>query len=55
MINCNNRDEIFNFNPGGANLGMADGSVHFIRQTIRPKTFQALLTAMNGDVPGNDW
>jgi prepilin-type processing-associated H-X9-DG protein len=55
MINCTNDDELFSFHPGGANFAMADGSVHFIRQTIRPQTFQALFTSMNGDVPGNDW
>jgi prepilin-type N-terminal cleavage/methylation domain-containing protein/prepilin-type processing-associated H-X9-DG protein len=55
MINCHNDNEIFSFHPGGANFAMADGSVHFIRQTIRPKTFQALFTSMNGDSPGDDW
>jgi prepilin-type N-terminal cleavage/methylation domain-containing protein/prepilin-type processing-associated H-X9-DG protein len=55
MINCHNDNEIFSFHPGGANFAMADGSVHFIRQTIRPKTFQALFTSMNGDTPGDDW
>jgi len=55
MINCLNDNEIFSFHAGGANFAMADGSVHFIRQTIRPKTFQALFTSMNGDTPGEDW
>jgi len=55
MINCHNDNEIFSFHSGGANFAMADGSVHFIRQTIRPKTFQALFTSMNGDTPGDDW
>jgi len=55
MMNCHNDNEIFSFHPGGANFAMADGSVHFIRQTIRPKTFQALFTSMNGDTPGDDW
>jgi len=55
MMNCTNADEIFSFHPGGANFAMADGSVHFIRQTIRPRTFQALFTSMNADVPGDDW
>jgi prepilin-type N-terminal cleavage/methylation domain-containing protein/prepilin-type processing-associated H-X9-DG protein len=55
MINCLNDNEIFSFHPGGANFAMADGSAHFIRQSLRPKTFQALFTAMNGDAPGDDW
>ena len=35
--------------PGGANVLMADGSVKFVKQTIAPKTFEALATIAGGE------
>lgn len=54
-INCNNGNEIFAFHPGGANFAMAGGAVVYIRQNIKVKTFQALFTVNNGDIPDPTW
>jgi prepilin-type N-terminal cleavage/methylation domain-containing protein/prepilin-type processing-associated H-X9-DG protein len=39
--------------PGGANFAFADGSVHFLSQTISPVTFSALGTRIGGEVVGD--
>jgi prepilin-type processing-associated H-X9-DG protein len=38
---------------GGANFCFADGSVHFLSETISPVTFQALGTRASGEVIGD--
>jgi prepilin-type N-terminal cleavage/methylation domain-containing protein/prepilin-type processing-associated H-X9-DG protein len=38
--------------PGGATLGFADGSTHFVSDSIDEKTMQALGTRIAEDVPG---
>jgi prepilin-type N-terminal cleavage/methylation domain-containing protein/prepilin-type processing-associated H-X9-DG protein len=40
---------------GGANFGLADGSVRFIRDSIPPTTFQALGTRTAGEVISGDF
>ena len=42
------------WHPGGANFGMADGSVKFIKQTINPRTYNALGTRATGEVISSD-
>ncbi len=42
------------FHPGGANFAMADGSVRFIKQTIAPRTYNALGTRAMGEVISAD-
>ncbi len=39
--------------PGGVNVLMADGMVHFIANTIDPKLLRALLTMNDGQAVGN--
>jgi prepilin-type N-terminal cleavage/methylation domain-containing protein len=66
-INCNS---IFTGpNPGGCgfgdvansghsaglNVGLGDGSVRFISQSVTWTTWWALITPAQGDLPGNDW
>jgi hypothetical protein len=38
--------------PGGFNASMGDGAVRFIRNTIDPKVFRALITRASGEVIG---
>ena len=33
-INVDNNNEIFSFHPGGALVAMADGSIHFLNDSI---------------------
>ncbi len=33
-INVDNSGEIFSFHPGGANVGIADGAVRFLSQSV---------------------
>ncbi|MFO0954366.1 MAG: DUF1559 domain-containing protein [Isosphaeraceae bacterium] len=42
------------FHPGGANLGMADGSVRFIKQTVNQKTYNALGSRLGSEVISAD-
>jgi prepilin-type processing-associated H-X9-DG protein len=40
--------------PGGVNVGFADGSVHFIKNTINLQAWWGLGTRANGEVIGSD-
>jgi prepilin-type processing-associated H-X9-DG protein len=40
--------------PGGFNALMADGSVRFIKQTVSPQVFKALITKAGGEVVAAD-
>jgi len=55
VMNCTNDNEMYSFHPGGANVAFADGGVRFLRETVSPKTFAALVTKSAGDLPGDDW
>ena len=54
-MNCTNDNEMYSFHPGGANVAFADGGVRFLRETISPRTFAALVTKSAGDIPLGDW
>ena len=41
-------DEMYSLHPGGANVLMGDGSVHFIKQSINLRTWQALSSRASG-------
>jgi prepilin-type processing-associated H-X9-DG protein len=53
IMNCNNDSEPYSFHGGGMNVGLADGSVRFLRSTVPAATFAALLTVKAGDLPGD--
>ncbi len=55
VFNCTNDSEGYSFHSGGMNVTLSDGSVRFIRQSIAPATFAALITAKAGDIVGNDF
>src|SRR5207247_445650 len=48
VMNCTNDNEVYSFHTGGANFAFADGSVRYIRDTIRNTTFGALVTKAAG-------
>jgi prepilin-type N-terminal cleavage/methylation domain-containing protein/prepilin-type processing-associated H-X9-DG protein len=50
VMNCNNDSEPYSFHTGGMNVALADGSVRFIRNTIKPVTFAALVTRQGNEV-----
>ena len=52
MINAINVSEAFSFHTGGACFAMADGSAHFISDTIDAATFVQLCTRAGGEVNG---
>ena len=54
-VNCSNRNEIYALHPGGANIGLGDGSVRFLKAGINIATVAALVTRANGEVIGNDF
>lgn len=49
-INCTNDGEPYSFHSGGINVGMCDGSVRFLRESIDVRTFARLVTAQGGEV-----
>jgi prepilin-type processing-associated H-X9-DG protein len=54
MVNCTSDDEIYSFHPGGANALFADGSVHFLKETISVRSVAALVTRAGGEIIGSD-
>jgi prepilin-type N-terminal cleavage/methylation domain-containing protein/prepilin-type processing-associated H-X9-DG protein len=40
---------------GGINVGMGDGSVHFVSNSVGPATWWSALTPDGGEVLGSDW
>ena len=49
-VNCTNANELFAFHPGGAMVGMGDGSVRFLKASTPLATVSALITRANGEV-----
>jgi prepilin-type N-terminal cleavage/methylation domain-containing protein/prepilin-type processing-associated H-X9-DG protein len=49
-VNCSNRNEIFSFHRGGANMVFGDGSVRFFKETIAIDIVAATLTKSRGEV-----
>ncbi|MBX9626989.1 MAG: DUF1559 domain-containing protein [Gemmataceae bacterium] len=50
VINCHNDNETYSFHPGGAMHVFTDGSVRFVRETITPQSYAALITAAGGSM-----
>ena len=54
-INCSNNSEVYSFHAGGANVVLADGSVHFLRMDLDLCTLAALVTRAGGEVVSEDF
>jgi prepilin-type N-terminal cleavage/methylation domain-containing protein/prepilin-type processing-associated H-X9-DG protein len=54
MVNCTSDDEIYAFHPGGANALFADGSVHFLKETISVRSIAALVTRAGVEILSAD-
>jgi prepilin-type N-terminal cleavage/methylation domain-containing protein/prepilin-type processing-associated H-X9-DG protein len=54
IMNCTSNNEIYSFHPGGANMLFADGSVHFIKETVNPLVIIALITRAAGEIISAD-
>jgi prepilin-type processing-associated H-X9-DG protein len=55
VMNCTSDNETYSFHPGGANMLFADGSVRFVRDSIRKETYAALCTRASGEVISDDY
>jgi len=49
MVNCNNGNSVYAFHTGGASVGMADGSVRFLRQSATADLVAAMITRAGGE------
>ena len=54
MINCTSNNEIYSFHPGGANALFADGSVHFLKDSLSVQIVAALVTRAGGEILSGD-
>jgi prepilin-type N-terminal cleavage/methylation domain-containing protein/prepilin-type processing-associated H-X9-DG protein len=52
--NYSSNNEIYAFHPGGANALFADGSVHFLKDTISVRSVAALVTRAGGEILSAD-
>lgn len=53
-VNCVNASQIYAFHPGGANVLMGDGSVHFLSESTDINTVVSLITRQGGEIPRAD-
>jgi prepilin-type N-terminal cleavage/methylation domain-containing protein/prepilin-type processing-associated H-X9-DG protein len=54
-MNCTNNGEVYSFHTGGANAVYADGSVHFLRESINIRVLARLITRAGGEVVSGDF
>ena len=48
-MNCTNSNEMYSFHRGGANTAFADGSVHFLNESMQISVLAALITRSGGE------
>lgn len=53
-LNCGPNEETFSFHPGGANVVLCDGSVHFLNENLDGGAFRAILSIDGGEVLTSD-
>lgn len=49
-MNCTNNSEVYSFHTSGAQAVFADGSVHFLRESINIRVLARLMTRAGGEV-----
>jgi prepilin-type processing-associated H-X9-DG protein len=54
LVNCTTDNELYSFHPGGVNLLFADGSVHWIKETIDKKIIVYLICRADGSIISAD-
>ncbi len=54
LINCTSNNELYSFHPGGVNVGFADGSVHFFKESMDPRITVSLITRAGGEIVSSD-
>jgi prepilin-type processing-associated H-X9-DG protein len=55
-VNQVNFTNLYSFHPGGGQMAMCDGSVHFLSARTSPAVFSSLLTRDGGEVVHDkDW
>jgi len=54
VINCTNNWEVYSTHAGGANAVMGDGSARFLKETINPAVFAAVITRAGGEIISTD-
>jgi prepilin-type processing-associated H-X9-DG protein len=47
-------EDYWSMHPGGANFLFADGSVHFMKSSINPIPYRALMTRNLGEIVSSD-
>ncbi|MDR3623326.1 MAG: DUF1559 domain-containing protein [Paludisphaera borealis] len=52
--NYSSNNEIYSFHPGGANHALADGSVRFLKKSVNPSVFSALISFDGGEIVSAD-
>jgi len=50
LINCSNNFSTYSFHPGSANVGLVDGSVRSVAETISADVYAAMLTIQGAEV-----
>ncbi len=54
LVNCTNDNELYSFHPGGINMLFADGSVHFIKESINKQVIVYLVCRADGSIVSAD-
>ncbi len=54
IMNCTTDNEVYSFHPGGSNVAFADGSVHFVKDSVSPTVFFALISRKAGEITSAD-
>ena len=54
LVNCSSDNELYCFHPGGVNGLFADGSVHFIKESINPRVLVYLVCRADGGIISSD-